>query len=125
MPEIRTIRLDPPQPCGIVDPRSGRICGRPAVSATVEAAPVQVVGPVGFLLVLPICNSCARAGQAIRGRTGPPPTITVTTTSVVLPDHPTPGALREAACYFDREAQRLQRDASVLRERADEITARN
>jgi hypothetical protein len=125
MPEIRTVRLDPPQPCGIVDPLSRQICGQPATSATVEAAPVQMVGPVGFLLVLPICSSCARAGQAVRQRTGPGVAVTVTTMSVVLPDHPSPGALREAALIIDQETQRLQRDAGILRERADEIAARN
>jgi hypothetical protein len=126
MPEIRTVRLDPPQPCGIVDPVSRQICGRPAVSATVEAAPVQVVGPAGFLLVLPICDGCARIGQSIRQRTASqPPIVTVTTMSVVLPDHPSPGALREAASIIDQEIRRLQRDAGILRERADEIAARN
>lgn len=62
MPELRTIEITPPQPCGILDPiRPGQICGQPANRATAEAAPRTIGGPAGYLLVLPICEACARA----------------------------------------------------------------
>lgn len=62
MAEIRTIRLDPPQPCGVLDPaRPGACCGKPATTGTAGAAPRHLCGPAGYLLVLPICEDCARA----------------------------------------------------------------
>jgi hypothetical protein len=124
MPEIRMIILDPPQPCGIVDVATGQPCGAPARYATAEAAREH-----GYLLVLPVCEGCARS-QPGRGTTCRAPThddadLVLVTHSIKLPTVPAPGILRTAADLLDDEATRMQRDAGVLRERANELAARN
>jgi hypothetical protein len=125
MPEIRTIELSPPQACGILDPaKGGRICGKPARYATAEAAPVRVGGPAGYLLVLPICDSCARyVSPAIADRVANPPLVVHTT--LALPPDPAPAVLVAAANLLDDQAQRMRRDAKILRERAGELVRRN
>jgi hypothetical protein len=128
MPEIRTLRLDPPQPCGMLNPlASGQICGKPATLATAEAAPVKVCGPAGYLLILPICPECARANRKLAGvATGPAAhDVVFATVSLVLPSAPAPAVLEAAAQMLDEQAARMRRDAKVLRERAAEITRGN
>lgn len=71
MPEIRIVELSPPQPCGILNPQSGQICGRPALRATVEAAPRACAGAAGYV----------------------PQHVTVLTTIVHVPDDALPGAI--------------------------------
>jgi hypothetical protein len=122
MPEIRTVELSPPQPCGVLDPASGRICGQPAVRATVEAAPQACAGAAGYLLVLPVCPACSRGvGRAFAPDQPAPEHVTVLTTTVHIPDNALPGAFLDAAQFLDGQAARLQRDAYALRERALEL----
>jgi len=122
MPEIRTIELSPAQACGILDPATGRICGKPTTWATVEAAPRTCVGAAGYLLVLPVCRDCARgSGDAFVSVTPPPEHVTVLTTTVAIPDDALPGAYLDAAQFLESQARRQQRDALVLRERAFEL----
>jgi hypothetical protein len=122
MPELRVIELSPPQPCGVLNGQSGQICGRPALRATVEAAPRACAGAAGYLLVLPVCSACARGtGDAFASAGSVPTHVTVLTTIVHIPDSAPPGAYLGAARYLDDQAGRLQRDAGVLRERAFEL----
>jgi hypothetical protein len=128
MPEIRTVRLEPPQPCGMLNPlRSGQICGKPATLATAEAAPVKLCGPAGYLLVLPICPDCARTHRTLAGvATQPSATeVVLATISLALPTSPAPAVLEAAAQLLIDSAARMTRDAKVLRERAAEITRSN
>jgi len=126
MPEIRTIELSPPQPCGVLDQATGQICGRPALRATVEAAPRACAGAAGYLLVLPVCPACARgSGDALAGTGAVPQFVAVLTTTIAIPDDAPPGMYLHIARYLDDQAGRFQRDAIVLRERAGEIAARS
>jgi len=138
MPEIRTIQLNPPQPCGLLNPTSGTICGAPAHNAAAEAAPMQCAGADGYLLVLPICDSCARsmavlyagAGDILAAHRAVAAArdcgdLVVVSHTISLPETPAPAVLRAAADLLDQSAARMTRDAGVLRERADEIAARN
>lgn len=122
MPEIRTVELSPPQPCGVLDPQSGQICGRPALRATVEAAPRTCAGAAGYLLVLPVCSACARgSGDAFASAGSVPEHVAVLTTIITIPDTAAPGMYLSAARYLESQAARQQRDALVLRQRAAEL----
>ncbi len=128
MPELRTLRLDPPQPCGVLDPlRSGQICGKPATLATAEAAPVSAVGPAGYLLVLPVCPDCARTAHKLAGVAEQPRShdVVFATISLALPDAPAPAVLEAAAQLLDENATKMRRDARILRAPAAELTRRN
>ena len=123
MPEIRTVQITPPQPCGMLDPtRSGRICGQPASMATVEAAPVTVGGPAGYLLCLPICSRCAATAPKLATEGAD---LVLATIAFKLPTVPHPAVLEAAANVLTEQVERMQRDATILRERAAEIARDN
>lgn len=124
MPEIRTVQLTPPQPCGMLDPtRAGRICGQPASMATVEAAPVTVGGPAGYLLCLPICAACMDTAPKLADATSAD--LVMATVVFKLPTVPHPAVLEAAANLLTEQVTRMQRDARILRERAAEIARDN
>ena len=125
MADVQTLILAPPQGCGVVHEETGAICGAPATLAFAEPAPQGPDAPSGYLLVLPICEACARAAPPIVAAVLAEGDFVLVSHHMRLPPSPTPGVLRQAANLLDTQAAHMQRDAGVLRERADELARRN
>jgi hypothetical protein len=143
MPEIRIVKLDPPQPCGVFS--SGReTCGQPAEYATVEPVPPDIVGP-GYLFALPICRAHSTSMHEHYSRTGtaeyftsfsvtipvdaesladiqlpdmPDSDLVLVTATVKLPIGVSPAILEMAAQLIDDAIARMMKDSEKLRERA-------
>jgi hypothetical protein len=129
MSDLRVTSIHPPQPCGIVLEATGRLCGTPATLAVIEEAPMPFAPadavPSGYLLLLPICAECARASVGALTAVLAEGDFVLVTHHMRLPTSPTPGVLREAAQLLDAQSERMTRDASILRQRADELAVRN
>ena len=129
MPDFQTILLAPPQLCGVVRAETGELCGAPATLAVAEPAPMPggagAPTPSGYLLILPVCETCARREPHASSRVLGDSDFVLVSHHMRLPSSPTPGVLRQAADLLDTQARRMTRDAGVLRERADELARRN
>ena len=143
MPEIRIVRLDPPQPCGVFG-HGRETCGQPAEYATVEPVPVDIAGP-GYLFALPICQAHSTSMHEQYDRPTnteyftsfsvtvpadaesladiplpdlPESDLVLVTATVKLPAGVSPAILEMAAQLIDDAIAHMMKDSLKLRERA-------